>query len=335
MECREALYWDFIEKNLLWLKEEEADIGISYDITTKISRLNELDASFLASITNGYNRLGYNLFVSDSSVICLEGNWLLWKYNVDENEKIHIDIYYSTKVDNFIFKSAKRLLAWRSAEEINRGRLLYLTRIAVHFPIFALLKTKENVGIIHAAAVEKDGKAIVLTGYDGVGKSTLALYLCVRKGFRYVSDNFLFYDEKYVYPCVESARLNEDSAIILGVPFTGNRIYGRIENQPEFYTKCSRLYTSAMFLNYFSNEAALENADQSLFANIILSMKDYLPEFIDFRRFLSVAKLCGEACGEHDDVALDIFLDNTRLYLLRKSKIEDIDEIAEWILKFI
>ena len=43
--------------------------------------------------------------------------------------------------------------------------------------------------LIHAASVEKDGKALILTGESGSGKSTLAAMLAL-KGWRFMGDEF-------------------------------------------------------------------------------------------------------------------------------------------------
>ena len=335
IECSDPYYWKFFNNNLLWLKQSETVADDSYDIRTTISKLREIDSSFIDGITKGYGRYGYNLFVRGSSVVCLQANWLLWKYEADPGGKIHIDIYYAPKNDNYLLKSAKKILGRRSQAEINRERLLYLTRIGVHFPIFSLLETEENIEIMHAAAVEKGGKAIVLAGYDGVGKSTLALYLCLKKGFQYVADNFLLYDGTNIYPFVESARLSEDSIRALGLSYAGNKIYGRIEVLPRFYTDRSSLKASAVFFNYLSDADALEEADKHQLKNKILAMKDYLPEFIDYRQFLSVVKLTTGTSHGHDDGPLDVLLDNARLYFLKKHKIGNLPEVAEEVLRCI
>ena len=47
--------------------------------------------------------------------------------------------------------------------------------------------------LIHAAAVERDGRALVLTGESGAGKSTLATLLAAR-GWRFMGDEFALLD---------------------------------------------------------------------------------------------------------------------------------------------
>ena len=47
--------------------------------------------------------------------------------------------------------------------------------------------------LLHAAAVEKDGRALVMTGESGAGKSTLAALL-MRRGWRLLGDEFALID---------------------------------------------------------------------------------------------------------------------------------------------
>jgi ABC-type cobalamin/Fe3+-siderophores transport system ATPase subunit len=339
VECSEPAYWEFFNDNLMWLEENETGCRIACNIKTTISKVPAINNSFVSSVIQGYNRLGYNLYIKESSVVCIYGGWLLWKYEVDKEGKININIYYTTQDDNCLIKLARRILRGISPVQINREKFLFITRIGIHFPIFLFLRTNENIEIMHAAAVEKDGEAVVLVGYDGVGKSTLAMYLCLKNNFQYVADNFLLYDEKCIYPFVESARLSEDSVKQLGLPSTGKRIHGRVEVLPQLYTSRLSLNVSAIFFNYISGEdfpLKIEKIDKKKLKNRILTMEDYLPEFIDYKQFVSVVRLTeGLEFSQCKEFVLDRFLENKRLYNLRKYRINDIDELAERIKRLI
>lgn len=335
IDCPVSDYWGFLDNNLLWLKECPASSSHSYDIKMRLTRQPVLDHLFIETMTHDYERVGYNLFVKDSSVVCLLGRWLLWKYEICEDEKIHVDIYYINQWDNYLKAIAKMILGRVPAHETNRERLLHITRIGIHFPLFLLLKTEENIGIMHAAAVAKEGKAVILAGYDGVGKSTLAMYLCLNYGFQYVADNFLLHDDKYVYPFVESARLNEDSLRALGLPCTGNRIHGRVEVIPPSFAKDAPLDLSAVYFNSISNIDVIEVMPKEQMKRNILAMEDYLPEFIDYKHFLSVVSFVSDYAHKSHYGCLDMFLDQGRLYSLKKAKLADMALMARKIEKCI
>ena len=92
IECSDAPYWEFLKSNLIWLKKSEAVSSTAADIETRISKIQVLDDPFVARMTDGYDLLGYNLFIKGSSVICLYGRWLLWRYEGGRDRKIHIDM---------------------------------------------------------------------------------------------------------------------------------------------------------------------------------------------------------------------------------------------------
>ena len=55
--------------------------------------------------------------------------------------------------------------------------------------MFAKEMNEYDKYFIHSAVVEKDGKATLLAGDGGSGKTTLGLYLCMQKGYRLISDD--------------------------------------------------------------------------------------------------------------------------------------------------
>lgn len=80
--------------------------------------------------------------------------------------------------------------------------------------------------VLHASAVERDGKAAAFLGLPGAGKSTLAAFLTSR-GWRCLSDDLLFAipgDEVYVQPSHPNLRLWKTVA---------ERLLGSVSGWPE------------------------------------------------------------------------------------------------------
>ena len=65
---------------------------------------------------------------------------------------------------------------------------IFLERVLEH-----LIRTCSGGMLLHAAAVARDGKALVLAGKTGAGKTTLATWLVCR-GFDYLTDELLCID---------------------------------------------------------------------------------------------------------------------------------------------
>ncbi len=79
-----------------------------------------------------------------------------------------------------------------------------MMRLALHKPLFHLLEQRGAV-LIHAAALAKEGEAILIAGLNGSGKSTLCFNLLDR--YDYMSDNFVLFDGNEVLGFPEAMRL--------------------------------------------------------------------------------------------------------------------------------
>lgn len=55
--------------------------------------------------------------------------------------------------------------------------------------MYARILNKKNKYFVHTAIVEKDGKATMLIGEAGAGKTSLALYLCTKYGYNFVCND--------------------------------------------------------------------------------------------------------------------------------------------------
>lgn len=84
-----------------------------------------------------------------------------------------------------------------------------LFRLAVHEPVLLKLERRGAV-LLHASAVSRDGRALILVGLNGGGKSTLCASLLDR--LDYVSDNFVALDAKRVLGFPSALRMPGPSA---------------------------------------------------------------------------------------------------------------------------
>ncbi|MFQ5700392.1 MAG: hypothetical protein ACE5HU_00930 [Acidobacteriota bacterium] len=90
-----------------------------------------------------------------------------------------------------------------------KHRLFFkLMYFMIYYPVAWHLECIRGWGLLHACAVAMpSGKAILLAGQGGVGKSTLGLALLSTPGAKLISDNLVFHDETRVYACPEPVRL--------------------------------------------------------------------------------------------------------------------------------
>lgn len=79
------------------------------------------------------------------------------------------------------------------------------------FPIARTLKTLRNFNFLHGGAINYKGHGVAFCGLQGVGKSTILLKMMQDQQSEFLSDNIYFHDDKYIYSCPETVRLDKKS----------------------------------------------------------------------------------------------------------------------------
>ncbi len=78
-----------------------------------------------------------------------------------------------------------------------RGMNMYLD------PVMAWWYSRNGMTLLHAAAIEREGKTWLLVGANGTGKTRLTLELCRKEGFRFLADDMLVVCDGQVLGIVE------------------------------------------------------------------------------------------------------------------------------------
>ncbi|RKX93223.1 MAG: hypothetical protein DRP84_08770 [Spirochaetes bacterium] len=153
-------------------------------------------------------QIGGNTFVNNRRIITVRKIMRKIKVVYDfsfYNKKIQLKVFILNKpVKNFI----KYRLMSSNEEEI----FFELTYPLLYYPLFWFLENMHGMYTLHASVVTYKGKAVVLCGLEGIGKTSLALSL-LESGGKFISDNLIFYDKEYVYPCYELVRINKSDGI--------------------------------------------------------------------------------------------------------------------------
>ena len=88
--------------------------------------------------------------------------------------------------------------------------------------------------LLHASAVERDGKALVMTGLSGAGKSTLAALLMTR-GWRLMGDEFglLDMDSGMLLPFPRAVSLKNGAIAVMEAEVEASRFGPRLNDTPK------------------------------------------------------------------------------------------------------
>ncbi|MCT2585753.1 hypothetical protein [Actinophytocola gossypii] len=102
------------------------------------------------------------------------------------------------------------------------------TLLAVHL-------TLRHAHVLHASAVEVDGRAVAFVGASGMGKSTLSAALCAA-GHALVSDDLLRVDGGVVHPGATESRLRPAASALAETAAVRETADGRLAVAPRVWT---------------------------------------------------------------------------------------------------
>lgn len=161
-----------------------------------------------------------------------------------------------------------------------------LIRILIFFPVFALLEQEKNIFLLHASAVEFNGKGIIFSGLNSVGKSMMALALTLDKGAKFLTDNFLLFGENRIYPFPEYIRLRDDAArLITNISKLQNpltRRYGRNHYILGDKFIAEPLCPKILFIPQLSEKKNIRQISKDVAIDRLLLINDHVKEFQNY-----------------------------------------------------
>ena len=108
-----------------------------------------------------------------------------------------LNIIINTSGGRYSLKAAYRLT--KKDIVLMRGvtteRLLKIARYIIHYPLFQLMREKQQLSFLHASAIENNGKGYVFFGLPGAGKTRCIMELLEKGGFKFLSDNYILCSE--------------------------------------------------------------------------------------------------------------------------------------------
>ncbi|GEM_PF-5729704 len=289
---------------------EPMDTVAQYHIVSTIRFVEEFDRTvYRTKISNDLYKGGeksYYLFDQTLRISILE---LASHKIVSEIEILKKPLSCTTTLRN--------LLSSRRREQVMRARqhsIVQALRHAILYPYFIMLNQIESVALSHGSAFFQEGQSVAMIGFDGIGKSSLAL-LAQTEGATLLSDNFILYSKRSLFFVPDPLRLyTNGQGDAYGKKYEKIRVALQKVNTPRFiYTYLGERY-------YFKRGVAnrLERYHQLFW--------DFLPEFLDLRRYLTFLALVNDQldlnlleCEEGEDIVYyecmrATMSDNKRLY---------------------
>lgn len=222
-----------------------------------------------------------------------------------------------------------------------RNRLFFkMMYYMVYYPMSWHLERTRGWGLLHGSAVAfPTGRAVLLAGMGGVGKSTLALSLLSHPGARMVSDNLLYHDEERIYACPEPVRL--DAQALAGMAEGGieperSDLPATAHPKPTYRVGASRTVDaagpSAVFFLRFSSRSGVEPLPADRAAEMLAAGDALAREIKDYRPCAALLTMLAAEQGTPQAApraSLAKLLKNARCAIFKIGEGEPIAETAD------
>ena len=266
---------------------------------------------------------------------------LFWESNLfqiyvkNEQDRLTVNAAFYERKDQTI-----RRVILRGGEFLYQHYQL-ITRYIMHFPVLWLLAHRRGIYPIHAAAVEKEGKAYIFAGLNGSGKSTLAAFMVFNHGYRILADNFTLIDSHQVYGFHECLRLSPSSTSFLNLSedISRHRIYGKvhIKIDPDRVSLIAK--PEAVFLTSLGDRLEIKPINCTSSLEMMKRAQDFLGEdyryaYINFLHpFIKTqsTNLGSPSARKTDTEVLMKFLQSTPTFMLKLPREMHLAEVAEAI----
>lgn len=226
--------------------------------------------------------------------------------------------------------------------EYEYKRYFSLMSYWVYYPLIWYLENFRGWTILHASALASASGGIMIGGLGGVGKTTTCVALMQRPGVRLISENIIFTDGEFIYPCDEPIRLDDGSLAMLGENPAGlvpmNFPEG-LKDKSLFHldsaARSEKVKPAALFLPQFSPQRYLTPLAPEIAAEKMVAMNRLTRELDDFGWYAAALEMHWPRPG-HAEKRLEVlrrFAQNARCYELGIDRNAGVAAVVEDILK--
>lgn len=308
IETERKEFKQFLEKRLKYFREKNVDSDLTVSVHFEEAGFDE----------ESFSNLGTGTKIRDNEMIYTDGP-LKCKIIIGTN--IRIEAYLNPETWKHYGRMAKKgkERTWNEYYEY------FIIRKAIQLPLMWKMQQK-GFYPVHASAVEKDGKAYVFTGFGGVGKTTLGLYLA-ENGYRLMGDNFVFLKDGKIYPYPEMLRVTEFTlGKISGLERTVEEVFGQEIVEIDDENICEEPVDLEKLFLLTRGEFKTERIDNSV--DRLLGLADNLKEFHSHHYPSLFSFITDENIVSREKIYSES-LQDTDVEMLSYSKFEDVKENLE------
>lgn len=228
--------------------------------------------------------------------------------------------------------------------EYEYKRYFSLMSYLIYYPLIWYLENFRGWTILHASALSSAKGGIMIGGLGGVGKTTTCVALMQRPGLKLISENIIFTDGEFIYPCDEPIRLDDGSLAMLGENPKGlqaMRFPEGLKEKALFHldpaSRAEKVKPAALFLPQFSPRRYLTALAPEIAAEKIVAMNRLTRELDDYGWYASALEMYWPRPGQAEKrlEVLRRFAQNARCYELGIDRKAGVAAVVEDILNAI
>lgn len=170
-------------------------------------------------------------------------------------------------------------LRWYKEKNYARYHALFYQNIL--FPIFSLYTIFDNYYLIHGSLLKYEKRFILLSGLDGVGKSTLTNML-VEEGAECLADNFVLFNGMETVPLSLALRISPNLHTTMKVIYKDPNLKEVVANNSVVKEK---IVPDKVYLLSISDEFRVQRVEHNMF-DWLLFMNN-APEIDEANKFIS------------------------------------------------
>lgn len=216
-----------------------------------------------------------------------------------------------------------------------------LMSYAVYYPLMWYLETFRHWTYMHASALATPKGGVLIGGLGGVGKTTTCVALVQKPGVELISENIVFTDGDFVYPCYEPIRLDEGSLKMLGENPAGlsRMLFPEgLKDKSMFHLKpgenANQVKPAVFLLPQFSPQRYLRPIAPELAMEKMVAMNRLTRELDDYAWYASALEMhwpqAGQAANRLN--VLQRFTHSARCYELGIDRWAGVNAVVEDIL---
>jgi len=311
-----------VEVNVLWVRESDYD--------PDLHRFGGLDA---------LDRIGKRMLGNESLLVCqvvTTVKRLQLRFRVD-GRRLAVDAICRYRVgDDGRHRDGVEGVDAAIYKEFFKAMVHF-----VYYPLAWYLEHFRGLFLLHASAVELNGRAIVICGV-GVGKSTTSVGMLVNAGARFISEILVFYDSSNIYGCYEPVRIGNASLAMLGATngYLHDTGISRLAKKKNLYHVeldhiVGEAPAGAVFLPTFSSRTEVRPLDAKVGVDRMLAINAQSRKITDYYWFASALDMMWPRLGGAAQRVskLTHLLASTRTFDLRIGPESGVEPVLDAILE--